>query len=769
MNYSLPPALSALGKFRQFINYELVPKANGKTDKIPLNPKTLVMHDANDPSIHVSYEEAAATGRPVGFVFTENDPFFFWDLDDCLTPEGWSELSTEVCRSLSGCAVELSQSGQGLHVFGVMPERISHTCDNSLLSMGFYTERRFVALTGSQAVGDAGHAPPVETYRGLVQQYFPAKIHTESAGWTTEPDDEWVGPDDDDVLIKKMLKSKSAAAAFGKKAPLSALWEADEAVLCGFYPSEQDAFNRSEADAALCTHLAFWTGKDCERMDRLFRLSGLMREKWEAREEYRHDTITGSNALCTSVYSDPKKRVEDTPSHVFLSTADQLTYFRGLVYVRDLHKVLTPDGYLMTPEKFRTTYSLGKVFCIDNIGDKVTKNAWQAFTESQVNHLNIAFNTKFRPEMTAGTIFEEEGYKYVNTYVPIITKSEPGDTTPFTKVLDSLLPRGNDKMIMLSYMAACVQHPGIKFQWCPLLQGVQGNGKTFLAYCVAAAIGWRYTHLPNAKDIDNKFNAWLLNKLLIIVEEIYMPNKPDAMDVLKIMISGKYIDIQGKGGDQYTGDNRANFIMNSNFKDAVRKTENDRRFAVFYTDQQEKSDLVRCGITPLYMHRLYVWLEGKGYHFVNHFLRNFRILDELNPAKDCQNAPDTTSTTEAIEMSRSPLEQDIIEAIEEGRPGFSNGWMSSIAIKTITDKYKMSTNRMHDLIKGLEYFHHPALKGGRTNNIVIQEGGKPRIYIKGGHICQNITTPSEVRRKYMDAQGYATDSGAPSVSVRKEG
>mgnify|MGYP000496936405 CR=1 FL=1 len=31
----------------------------------------------------------------------------------------------------------------------------------------------------------------------------------------------------------------------------------------------------SEADAALMTHLAFWTGKDMPRMDRLFRMSGL--------------------------------------------------------------------------------------------------------------------------------------------------------------------------------------------------------------------------------------------------------------------------------------------------------------------------------------------------------------------------------------------------------------------------------------------------------------------------------------------------------------
>ena len=38
--------------------------------------------------------------------------------------------------------------------------------------------------------------------------------------------------------------------------------------------------SRSEADQALCNHLAWWTRRDAARIDRLFRCSGLMREKW---------------------------------------------------------------------------------------------------------------------------------------------------------------------------------------------------------------------------------------------------------------------------------------------------------------------------------------------------------------------------------------------------------------------------------------------------------------------------------------------------------
>ena len=45
----------------------------------------------------------------------------------------------------------------------------------------------------------------------------------------------------------------------------------------------------SAADLALCSHLTFWS-QDCDQVDRLFRRSGLYREKW-GRDDYRRRTI----------------------------------------------------------------------------------------------------------------------------------------------------------------------------------------------------------------------------------------------------------------------------------------------------------------------------------------------------------------------------------------------------------------------------------------------------------------------------------------------
>jgi P4 family phage/plasmid primase-like protien len=89
---------------------------------------------------------------------------------------------------------------------------------------------------------------------------------------------------DDHELIEKAKNAKNGAK-------FTALWDG----LTDGYDSQ------SEADLALCCLLAFWTGGDPVAIDRLFRQSGLYREKWE-REDYREKTIDAALTHTTEFY-----------------------------------------------------------------------------------------------------------------------------------------------------------------------------------------------------------------------------------------------------------------------------------------------------------------------------------------------------------------------------------------------------------------------------------------------------------------------------------
>lgn len=782
----LPPALGPMGAYRQFIVYMAQPSRTrpGKTDKFPADFRSGRVVSAHDPAFwtdHATAIAAAATlggSYGVGFVFTEADPFWFIDLDGCLLPDGsdWSPVAKALCGAFAGAAVEVSQSGRGLHIFGSGRPPL-HGCKNEALGLEFYHSSRFVALTGTNAVGNAAF-DATAILPSLVAQYFPPDAaQAMEQKWTEGPAAEWRGPTDDDELIRRALRSQSTASAFGGRASFADLWTGNMEALARAYPDPARGYDSSSADAALAQHLAFWTGKDCARIDSLMRRSELARDKWE-REDYLPRTILGAVGRQFEVLTDkalepvagapespaPSASMEPPrPTMVtgasFVNNDMQLTLFAGCVYVQDLHRVLVPGGVMLKPEQFKVHFG-GYTFTMDAANEKTTKDAWEAFTQSQAYRCPRANAPCFRPDMPPGALVQRGGQTFVNTYWPVDVPRKAGDGSPFLTHLAKVLPDERDRFILLCYMAACVQHKGVKFQWAPLLQGVEGNGKTLFTRCVAEAVGRRYVHWPKASKLAAQFNSWMIGKLFYGVEDIYVPDqKREIIEELKPMITGgDGLEIEGKGVDQISADVCGNFMFNSNHQDAVRKTKNDRRFCLLFSAQQQAEDLKRDGMDGDYFPRLYDWLRADGYAIVSDLLHTFPIPDEYNPATHCQRAPVTTSTAAAISASTGGVEQELQEAIAQGLPGFCGGWISSIQLDRLLERLGVARRVTHskrkEMLNDLGYTYHPALVEGRVNNLVLPDGGKPRLFVKTDSQARTIQGAAEAAKAYEQANNH---------------
>lgn len=775
----MPQAFDALKAFKQFIIFTLVPSKTrvGKSDKFPVDFRTRQVANAHDSAIWLDADTAVALvkqfgpGYGVGFVFTENDPFWFLDIDDCLEAcsTKWSDLALSLCSAFNGAAVEVSSSGRGLHIIGSGLPPL-HTCRNSAYKLEFYTSGRFAALTGTQASGNAGvDCTPVLAW--LVQHYFSKSNDAGQVEWSDSAVASWAGPEDDDVLIERALRSQSAKSAFGGGASFRDLWDANAEVLAQAYPDPERGvgYNESSADAGLAQHLAFWTGNNCERIRRIMSRSALRREKWE-REDYLPRTILGACGRQKEWLSDkppqPSANVAMSQEgslrgtvvqgNTFLTIEQQLDIFAGCVYVADDHKALIPGGYMLNAERFKVMFG-GYSLPMDNKNERVSRNAWECFTESQAFRSPKVDSSCFKPNLPPATIITQENQRLVNTWWPIETPRIKGDPAPFLNLLALMQPDANDQLILLSYLAALVQHKGIKFQWCPVIQGVQGNGKTLLTRCVAFAIGNRYSHFPKAAEIDGKFNDWLYQKVFIGVEDIYVPDsRLQIMEAMKPMITSERQEIEPKGGAKVTRDICANFLINTNHKDGIRKTQDDRRFAPFYTAQQCIADLKRDGMIGNYFPSLYRWLEKEGYAIVCELLHTFQIPDDYNPATECRRAPHTTSTNAAISNGLGNIEQEIQECIAQSLPGFKNGWVSSMMLDRLFDRLnanrRIPRNKRRDLMNTLGYDIHPNLSDGRVNRTVMPDNGRPRLYILHGHEAREIIPPQAIAQAYEDAQ-----------------
>lgn len=786
----LPPALAPMAQYRQFLCYMLVPSTRkpGKMDKLPVSPYSRAVVNAHDPAHWTDAATACAMATAFGpsygvaFSFQKTDPFFFVDIDGHFVNGQWSPLAQQIAGLFPGAAMELSQSGTGLHIIG-MGQAPEHGCKDEALRLEFYTEARFIALTGRDAMGNAAtdHTAALHTLCAHIPGFRPgAGKHAGAFTLSTEPVPEWRGPKDDADLIRRALASRSASSTFGGRASFADLWGCNTEALAVAYPDPDRMYNGSAADAALAAHLAFWTGKHGERIEALMRQSGLVRDKWDrAGDDYLARTICEVIARGGDVLSDAPPEPPSMPAPAaeapeqravtgatFLNLEAQKELFRGCVYVQDRHKVLTPGGHMLKPEQFNVAFG-GYAFTMDDTNTRTSRKAWEAFTESQILRAPIADSICFRPDLAPAALVDSAGRTLANTWWPARVARTVGDLGPFLRHLELVLPDERDRAILLSYMAACVQYKGVKFNWCPVLQGAEGNGKTLFSLCVSEAVGQHYSHWPHASDLSSQFNAWLANKVFVGVEELYsQDHQAEVIEKLKTMITGATgIQIQGKGVDQYSTAICANFMATTNYKTAVRKTpDNARRFAMFFTAQQSKEDIDRAGMGGEYFPRLYHWLRTGGYAIVSELLHTYPIPDEYNPATSLHRAPHTSTTDQAVTESRGGVEQNIMESVAQGLPGFVPPWVSSVQLERLLESVNMAAkiphSRRKQMMADLGYILHPGLTDGRVNNPVQPDGRKAQLFILKNAPEAFLSVPAEIAKAYTAAQNSTTGAKA---------
>lgn len=309
----IAPALDALKAHRQFILYRLSPSQTrpGKTDKLPCDASGRVA-SAHDPANWMSADSAGrfaqqfGDGYGVGFVLTPDARRFCLDIDNCLQPDGqWSPLALQLCAMFPGAAIEVSASGCGLHIWGSYTGDMPlHGCKNEALGIELYTDKRFIALGRPEGTtGNVATDCTMAVHSAIALYFPPDAAQALAQEWTTAPCAEWRGPTDDDALIQRAMRAQSTASAFGGKATFADLWAGNAEALGRSYPDPVRPYDASQADAALAQRLAFWTGKDCERIRRLMERSALAREKWN-RADYLQRTILGAVGRQEEVLTD---------------------------------------------------------------------------------------------------------------------------------------------------------------------------------------------------------------------------------------------------------------------------------------------------------------------------------------------------------------------------------------------------------------------------------------------------------------------------------
>lgn len=271
----IPDELRAL---RQWVVWKYE-RRRDKWTKVPYQRNSRKAQVTN-PGTWCSFDEAMNVVMSgwdgIGFVFRADGPHVGVDLDHCIDEDGTLKPSAVEIVAEFGTYTETTVSGTGLHLLcrGALPVELLRGKGTGRRKIGIevYRSGRYFTITGHHWRGSsreiADCTPQLAKLLGTITKSAETTPSTNGRHHhnSHRPTDE--------QIIAKAQGSKN-----GEK--FCRLWSGD---ISGYE-------SHSDADLALVSIVSFWVGPDEQRIDGLFRQSGLVRDKWTQREDYRSETI----------------------------------------------------------------------------------------------------------------------------------------------------------------------------------------------------------------------------------------------------------------------------------------------------------------------------------------------------------------------------------------------------------------------------------------------------------------------------------------------
>lgn len=300
-----------------------------KLDKVPKNPRTGHNAKSNDPTTWHSFGEAIQAKEKYNFdgiglmLDHKKLPLVGIDLDNCVDNDTVKPWAREIVSTIASFT-QISPSGTGLRTFalGDLPETGRKKGDVEM-----YIAGRFLTVTDNHLEGT-----PL-TVEDRADQIL--AVHQRVFGKPKPKEVTTLSEAQPITLADNELLQVAFNASNGTE--IKKLWDGDK----NGYKSH------SEADQALCNHLAFYCGRDSDRIDQLFRKSGLYRKKWDRRHcangnTYGQVTIQKAIEGTTEVYSPNGTHNLDELDLTGLSEEQE---FQGSTWA-DLKEVIGPIEWL---------------------------------------------------------------------------------------------------------------------------------------------------------------------------------------------------------------------------------------------------------------------------------------------------------------------------------------------------------------------------------------------------------------------------------------
>ena len=610
-------------------------KKGDKWDKVPFQPNGAKASTTN-PTTWLTFDSALAhyqRGKFDGIGIVLRNGIAGVDLDHVVKADGtlldWAQ---GVVKRFEGTYVERSPGADGLRIFcrGVVAKSGK---GEKVKTLEVYdkTSPRFLTVTGHR-LSTASDVIEAQAALDWVDEIYKPGKRTNDTG--KPPADavtfDGVGMTDDEI-IDRASKAKNGPKFLG-------LFGGD------------GGSDSSSNDLALCDLLAFWT-RDPAQIDRLFRRSGLMREKWDSKRRdstYGADTITEALMTVTEFYSRSATKREAS-----------LDDFHA--YMPDHRYIYIPTGDLWPGSSVDARCPWPK----NSKGEDVPPRRWLDQNRA-VEQMTWAPGEPQLIEnrvVQGGGWIQKPGVTVFNLYKPpTLILGDSRRASPWREHVRAIYPDDADHIE--KWFAQRVQRPDVKLNHALLLGGAQGIGKDTLCEPVKHAIGpWNFGEISPAQMLG-RFNGWTKNVIVRVSEarDLGEVNRFAFYEHSKVYIAAPpdVLRVDEKNCREYPIINATGLLITTNYKcDGIYLPPDDRRHYVAW------SDVTREAFDDAYWRAFWCWLANGGTADVAAFLRGLDLSD-FDPKAP---PPKTEAFYAIVQANANPEESELADLIDHiGHP-----------------------------------------------------------------------------------------------------
>lgn len=634
----------------------------------------------------------------VGITFDGSDDVHGFDLDKCVVDGVMNPLATELLSRVDGYA-ETSPSGTGIKLFTKSNLAINGKKGN----VEVYKEGRYFTVTGHQLNGHGSLPSDIQNVSWFVEQHFGANeqfsleaYKSPLSGWDLERIENELLPYIGDIESYDLwLQLGMALHHQGRGAEeWMELWD-QVSRQTGSYnrrelESKWDSFSEQRDGGSGAVTLAsiilrVQETKKVDQQKTFDKCMGLIEAETNL-EQLRTtivDTIKadlGLDHLSRSALAAVlKAKFKDLGLPISIGDA------KGLIKPKAHEGVpewLNDWVYVTHEDRFFNVTTKRKVsqqgfaamfnrFCGDDSATILALDLFRIPTPDKVIYLPYADD-----------LFELNGVPCVNEYnrnsppdVPL--NLSPGDIEAIELVkthLAMILTEPEAVEIMLSWMAHCVQNPGSKIRWAPLIKGIEGDGKSVLGNLMMGVMGMANVGIVSPSVLGTGFTSWAAGRCVNVLEEIRMVghNRHDVLNTIKPYITNDQVTIHPKGVNEYVAPNTVNYIAFTNHHDALPLEDTDRRWWVQFTPFNSQEELLLVADST-YFSLLFNAIKDHS-PGLRKWLLDYKLSPLFNPKGQ---APASLAKNQMISLNVSDEFGVIKELIEEGGFGFNDQIISS--------------------------------------------------------------------------------------------